>query len=74
MARKANHEILDNKIEIAQAKVIKSKASYDAAVNELQKLLDKRDMIWKDEIWSAIIVSKKSYEEVLKLIQDKTEE
>jgi ribosomal protein L22 len=74
MARKANYEVLENKIETTQAKVIKSKTSYDAAVNELQKLLDKRDAIRKDEIWPAIITSEKSYEEVLKLIRGKTEE
>jgi hypothetical protein len=74
MARKANYETLDHKIEEAQDRVIKRKASYDAAVNELQKLLDKRDAIRKDEVWSAIISSEKSYEEILKLIRDKIED
>ncbi|GHU68932.1 hypothetical protein AGMMS49983_21900 [Clostridia bacterium] len=74
MARKTNYETLDHKIEESQAKIIKRKASHDATVDELQNLLDKRDAIRKDEIWSAIIASEKSYEEVLKLIRDKIED
>ena len=34
-------ESLDQKIEKAQAKVIRTKAAYDKAVDELQILLDK---------------------------------
>lgn len=63
-------ESLDQKIEKAQAKVIRTKAAYDKAVDELQILLDKRDARRKDEIWAAIIDSNKSYEEILNMIKN----
>ena len=59
---------MEQQIEKAQAKVIKTKAAYDKAVDELQKLLDKRDAIRKDELWAAIIKSQKSYEEIMHFI------
>lgn len=36
-------ETLEQQIEKAQLKVIKTKQAYDTAVENLQKLLDKRD-------------------------------
>ena len=36
-------DTIEQQIEKAQEKVIKTKASYDAAVDALQRLLDKRD-------------------------------
>ena len=67
--RKPNtEETLVLKIEKAQQKVIKTKAAYEKAVDELQKLLDKRDAKRKDDIWKAIIKSDKSYEEILRFI------
>jgi hypothetical protein len=61
-------ETIEQQIEKAQAKVIKTKAAYDDAVDTLQKLLDKRDAQRKDELWNAIIKSEKSYEDILKYI------
>lgn len=59
---------LEQQIEKAQEKVIKTKQAYDAAVDALQKLLDKRDAKRKEYLWNAIIKSDKSYEEILKFI------
>ena len=59
---------LEEQIQKAQQKVIKTKAAYDAAVESLQKLLDKRDAQRKDELWDAIIKSNKTYEEILKYV------
>ncbi|MBQ8329596.1 MAG: hypothetical protein IJX83_08265 [Lachnospiraceae bacterium] len=50
--------------------MIKTKAAYDAAVESLQKLLDKRDAQRKDELWNAIIKSSKSYEEILRYVAE----
>ena len=61
---------MEEQIEKAQEKVIKTKAAYDAAVESLQKLLDKRDAQRKDELWNAIIKSNKSYEEILKYVAE----
>lgn len=60
--------ILEQQIEKAQEKVIKTKQAYDDAVDALQKLLDKRDAKRKEDLWNAIIKSKKSYDEILKFI------
>lgn len=66
---------LEQQIEKAQERVIKTKTSYENAVEELQKLLDKRDAKRKDELWQAIIKSPKSYEDVLNYIKaDQTDD
>lgn len=61
---------LEQQIEKAQEKVMRTKAAYDDAVEVLQKLLDKRDALRKDELWEAVINSGKSYEEILRIITD----
>lgn len=59
---------LEQQIEKAQEKVIKTKQAYDAAVDALQKLLDKRNAKRKEDLWNAIIKSEKSFDEILKFI------
>lgn len=59
---------LEQQIEKAQEKVIKTKQAYDDAVDALQKLLDKRDAKRKEDLWNAIIKSEKSFDEILKFI------
>ena len=66
--RKAVPETIDQQIEKAQEKVIKTKAAYDQAVSSLQKLLDKRDAKRKDDLWNAVMESEKSYDEILQMI------
>lgn len=61
-------ESMELQIEKAQEKVIKTKNTYEKAVEELQRLLDKRDAKRKDELGKAVISSDKSYDEILKLI------
>lgn len=65
---------LDQQIEKAQEKVIKTRQAYDAATDSLQKLLDKRDVKRKEELWDAILKSEKSYEEILGFISADTSE
>lgn len=67
-------DTIDIQIEKAQAKVIKAKATYDSAVDGLQKLLDKRDAQKKDELWKAIVRSDKSYDQILKYIKTENKE
>ena len=77
MARARNAittETMDELIEKAQARVIRTKAAYDKAVDELQVLLDKRDSMRKDELWNAVIKSKKSYAEILNHIRSDTDD
>ena len=61
-------ETLEQQIEKAQEKVIKTRQAYDAAVDALQKLLDKRDAKRKEDLWNAIIKSEKSYDEIWEFI------
>ena len=59
---------MEEQIQKAQEKVIKTKAAYDTAVESLQKLLDKRNAQRKDELWDAIIKSNKTYEDILQYV------
>lgn len=68
MGRIAATETLEVKIEKAKEKVVKRKAAYDEAVDELQVLLDKMTAIRTDEIMKAIAKSTKTYEEILSFI------
>ena len=72
--RKSTTETLEQQIEKAQEKVIRTKSAYDNDVASLQKLLDKRDAQRKDDLWNAVIKSKKSYEEILQMLANSTEE
>jgi|GEM_PF-883273 len=66
---------LEQQIEKAQERVIKTKTSYENAVEELQKLLDKRDAKRRDELGQAIIKSPKSYKDILNYIKaDQTDD
>ena len=71
--RKSTTETLEQQIEKAQEKVIRTKSAYDNAVASLQKLLDKRDEKRKDDLWNAVIKSNKSYEEILQILANSTE-
>jgi len=67
-------EVLEQQIEKAQEKVIKTKATYENSVDALQKVLDKRDAHRKDTLWKVIVNSGKSYEEILDFISEATDE
>lgn len=69
MARTIGMESLRQKIEKAQDKVIRTKAAYDEAVDELQKLLDKQTALQTEEIVKSIANSSKSYSEILEFIR-----
>ncbi len=65
MARSTSMEVLEQKIEKAQALVSRKKKEYDTALSALSDLLDKRDVIRRDELMKAILKSNRSYEEVM---------
>ena len=65
MARIANLEILEQKIEKAQDDVVKTKKKYDDATAVLKRLLDKREMLRTEEVMTAIAKSKRSYEDIM---------
>lgn len=71
MSRTVGLESLEEKIEKAQQKVIRTKAAYDNAVDELQVLLDKQTALQTKELIKAIANSDKSYQEILNFITQK---
>jgi len=68
MARTVAKAALEEKIEKAQQKVIRTKAAHQAAVDELQKLLDKQTALRTEELVKAVANSSKSYEEIMRFI------
>jgi flagellar biosynthesis chaperone FliJ len=56
---------IDEKIDRAKVVVGRAKEKYDAAVNELEKLLTKKQELRKDELIAAAFSSSKSYEEII---------
>ena len=68
MARTRRTITLDEKIENAQAAVFQAKEKYDAAVEELNNLLQKRREIQDKELLKAIEDSSRSYEEIMKFL------
>lgn len=65
MARGVN---IDAKIEQAKAAVNKAKDKYDAAVDELEKLMKKKAELQKAELYEAIAKSNKSYAEIMEFL------
>lgn len=69
MPRATGMESLEQKIEKAQADVIRTKQKYDGAVAVLKDLIDKRDALRRDELITAIMKSSKPYDEILHFIK-----
>ena len=74
MAREINADLLDAKIEKAQADLVKARHRYDAAAATLKDLLDNRDALRQKKLLDAIAGSGRSYEENIQYLQSKTEE
>lgn len=64
---------LDEKIEKAQDTVFQAKDKYDAAVEELNGLLNKRKELRQKELLKAFETSPRSYEEIMKFLAGKSE-
>lgn len=62
---------LDEKIEKTQATVFQMKDKYDAAVEELNKLLKRKQELQQQELLRAIEASPRSYEEIIKFLAGK---
>ena len=60
---------IDEKIEKAQREVIKAKEKYEAAVNELKELQEKKKEIQSKELMTAFQESNRSYDEILAFLK-----
>ena len=66
MARK--RLTIDKKIELQKEVVSKAKDKYDAMIEELNKLMQKREEIRRKELMDAFIKSDKTYDEIMKFL------
>ena len=62
-------DTINKQIEAAQEEVTRAKQKYDAATDHLKELLDKKKLLQKEELMSAVLKSKHSYEEILRYIK-----
>lgn len=65
---------LDEKIELQKKIVIKAKEKYDAAAEELSKLLKKRNELKNKELLEAFSKSNRSYEEIMTFLKGKSDD
>lgn len=66
---KCRRRTIDDKIALAQQKLLRRKKSYENAMNTVNELLSKRDEVRKQELWKAIEASEHSYEEIMNFIR-----
>ena len=60
---------IDEKIDKAQAEVIKAKEKYEAAINELKELQEKKKEIQSKELMEAFQESSRSYAEIMAFLK-----
>ena len=60
---------LDEKIEKAQITVASTKAKYDAAVKDLEKLLSRKRELQSKELLKAFAESDKTYDEIMSFLK-----
>ena len=56
---------IDEKIESAKETVSRTKKKYDAAVDELEKLMKKKEEMQSSELLDAFFRSGRSYDEIM---------
>ena len=66
MARK--RITIDEKIELQKAAVSKAKDKYDKELEELNKLMQKREELRRKELMDAFIKSSKTYDEIMEFL------
>ena len=73
MARNMSRETLEQKIAKTEKAISRNREQYDRLTAELEDLHKKKKAIQNEEIIKAIAESEKSYEEILRFIQKKTD-
>lgn len=62
-------DVINHQIDTAQDEVVKAKKKYDDSTDNLKVLLDKRKALQTEELMTAIMNSKHSYEDILHYIR-----
>ena len=65
---------IDDRIETQQNKVIRSKAAYEAEVEKLEKLFEKRDAIRKEKFLEAYMKTSRSDAEIMAFLSSGKQE
>ena len=60
---------LDEKIERWKEVVSRIKDKYDAALDELEKLMQKREELRRKELMDAYVKSDRTYDEIMELLK-----
>lgn len=68
--RRTAEQTLELKIELAEAKVAKTRAAHEKAIDELKKLYDIQKEQQRNVLLQAIEQSDKSFDEILNFIQN----
>jgi formiminotetrahydrofolate cyclodeaminase len=67
MARK--RVTIEEKIERQKEVVSRIKDKYDAALDELERLMQKREELQKKELLDAFVKSERTYEEIMEFLK-----
>ena len=59
---------IEEKIEKQKAAVSKAKDKYEAALNEFEKLMSKRDELRRRELMEAFMKSNRTYDEIMEFL------
>ena len=60
---------LDERIEEQKQVVSKAREHYEAEVNKLEQMMNKRDELQKKELMKAVDDSSRSFEEIMQFLQ-----
>lgn len=64
---------IDEKIERQKEVVSRIKDKYDAALDELEKLMQKRDELRRKELMDAFVKSDRTYDEIMEFLKSSGE-
>ena len=74
MARTRTRSTIEEKIGAQKLIVSKAKDKYEAAVNELERLMKLRDEEHRKELLKHIAASKRSYDEIIAFLDGNADE
>lgn len=74
MARSYRRLTIDEKIEKQKETVLKAKDKYDAELQTLENLMQKRDELRNKELLKAIETSNKSFEDIMQFLANDDDE
>lgn len=72
--RRNGMNVINQQIDAAQEEVIKAKQKYDAATDRLKELLDRKKELQTEELMTAVMKSKRSYEDIIQYINSEPEQ